>query len=391
MRHLALALCLAAALAAGAACAQPQDDPAQRAFVEGMRLLEAGKLAQAERIFRELLERSDSPRVKLELARTLFLQAKYKAAKALFKEVLTQSDTPWRVRDNIANFVRLIEDRTGYLKFGLSLVSDSNPRNLAEQKEMAIGNLRVTPTEAPKKVTGLRYAARGWKPIGKRFHAAAYFSASYADFEGGEIDRGTAEFGVLRDLSKNGRVRGKAGLEIGTYGGQLVYRFPYLGLDAVLVEDGPVRIAGEFKLGKITVRDLSYLDATYLSAAVSARKSLSDNVVVALSGTGERAQAKERAYSYRGGDLGASIDTFWPRSTMLIGARASLGTRRYAATDPFFGARRVEKKHRLDISVGNKRWRWRDRYLSMVASLERNHSSIAYYSYRKFNLSAVVE
>jgi len=163
------------------------------------------------------------------------------------------------------------------------------------------------------------------------------------------------------------------------------------GISAVLVEDGPVRIAGEFKLGKITVRDLSYLDTTYLSAAVSARKSLSDNVVVALSGTGERAQAKERAYSYRGGDLGASIDTFWPRSTMLIGARASLGTRRYAATDPFFGARRVEKKRRLDISVGNKRWRWRDRYLSVVASLERNHSSIAYYSYRKFNLSAVVE
>jgi hypothetical protein len=391
MRALACALWFLVALAAAAAQAQPQADPLQGAFVEGMRALEAGDAMRAERIFRDLLERTDSARVKLELARALYQQAKYKEAKALFKQVSMQSDTPWRVRDNIAHYVRQIEDRTGYLKFGISLVSDSNPRNLTEQKEIAIGDLRLTPSETPKTVSGLRYAAQGWKPMTERFHAAAYVNLSYADFEGSEFDRGTAELGALRDLSRNGRVRGKVGIELGTYGGQRLYRFPYVGFDAVLVQNDPARIAAELKLGKVKVHDFGYLDATHLSTAVSASQPLSENAVLALSGSAERAQAKERAYSYSGGELGISLDSFWPRTTMLLGARFALGGRRYAASDPFFGVQRTDRRRRADVSIGNKRWRWRDRYISALASFERNRSSIAYYAYRKFNLSLVVE
>ena len=43
-------------------------------------------------IFAEMLELTDSPRVKLELARTLFLQGNYDEAKILFKEVSLRSD-----------------------------------------------------------------------------------------------------------------------------------------------------------------------------------------------------------------------------------------------------------------------------------------------------------
>src|SRR5687768_17727444 len=120
-------------------------DELQRAFVEGMQQLEGGDAAGAEVIFRGMLQDTDSARVKLELARALYVQGKLDEAKALFREVSFQSDTPWRVRDNIAHFVRNIEERTGYLKLGVTMISDSNPRNLAEQKEFAIGGLQVTP------------------------------------------------------------------------------------------------------------------------------------------------------------------------------------------------------------------------------------------------------
>ena len=130
----------------------------QRAFVEAMQQLRAGNFERAEGILRDMLKRTGSPRVKLELARVLYLEGKDAEAKALFKEVSMQSDTPWRVRDNIAPFVRSIEERSGYVKLGVTVVSDSNPRNLAPQEEFTIGNLHVTPTEAPKKVTGLRYS-----------------------------------------------------------------------------------------------------------------------------------------------------------------------------------------------------------------------------------------
>ena len=391
MRRLVIALFLAASAAAGHALAQTRDEALQRAFVEAMQQLRAGHLAEAERILRGMLRRTDSARVRLELARVLYLEGKDAEAKALFKEVSMRSDTPWRVRDNIAPFVRSIEERSGYLKLGVTVVSDSNPRNLAPQEEFTIGNLRVTPTEAPKKVTGLRYSLQGWKPFHGSPDAGAYLSASYADYPGRQLDRITADVGLLRALSSSGRVRGKAGVEFGTFGGKRLYHFPYLALDSILKQTGTARLTGELKLGKVKFPDFGYLDANYLSASASVRKAVSATAATSLSATLERSNAREEPYSYSGWQVGPGVDLFWPGSLYMVGARAALGGRRYEAVDPLFGERRSDTTTRLEMSLANKRWRWRDNRISLVASLERNRSNIGFYSYRKFNLSVVVE
>src|SRR5688500_802421 len=191
--------------------AHAADDALERAFGHGMQAQQAGDLARAERIFREMLTSTSSPRVRLELARTLFQQAKYDEAKVLFKEVSLQSDTPWRVRDNIALFVREIDERTGYLKFGVTVVSDSNPGNLARQKEFSIGDLQVTPAEAPKRLTGLRYSMQGWQPL-QPIGVAGYLTASYVDYPTEEFDRLTVDAGLAKNLVASGRMRGKAGV-----------------------------------------------------------------------------------------------------------------------------------------------------------------------------------
>ena len=391
MQRLALTLLLTAVLISGTAFAQSNGDALQRSFIEGVQQLESRNLEQAESIFREMLKNTDSPRVKLELARTLFLQGKYAEAKALFQEVSTQTDTPWRVRDNIQTFVRTIEERTGYLKFGVTVISDSNPRSLPAQKEFSIGGLQVTPTEAPKKLTGLRYSMRGWLPFSESGRSAGYLTASYSDFPGQDIDRLTIDAGAIRALSDSGRVRGKAGIEAGTLAGKPLYYFPYLGLDAVLAQTDTARLTGELKVGKVLFPDFDYLDADYTSLAVSARKSISQFAAISLSGTIESSSANERPYSYSGWEVGPGIDTFWLNSAYLVGARASAGMRKYAEADPLFGEQRSDSKTKLELTVGNKRWRWRNRYVSLVASYERNRSNIEFFSYRKTNLSVVVE
>jgi hypothetical protein len=75
----------------------------------------------------------------------------------------------------------------------------------------------------------------------------------------------------------------------------------------------------------------------------------------------------------------------------MVGARASVGERIYAEADPLFGDKRSDEKKRLEVAIGNKRWRWRDSYVSLVASLERNRSTLGFYSYRKANVSLVIE
>jgi hypothetical protein len=369
---------------------QPSDEDLQRAFIQGAQQVQAGELAQAASTFREMLKVTGSPRVKLELAHTLFLQAKYDEAKVLFKEVSLQSDTPWRVRDNVALFVREIEERTGYLKLGATVVSDSNPGNLARQKEFSIGDLQVTPTEAPKRLTGLRYSLQGWQPLAP-IGGAGYLSASYVDYPTEKFDRLTVDAGLARNLVASGQIRGKAGLEFGTTDGSSLYQFPYLGLDAVLAQSGTSRLAGELKLGKVRFSDFDYLDATYRSGALSLRRELTQSVAATLRAAVEGSRAAEQPYTYYGWDLAPGISTFWPETTFLVGATLSLGKRKYAEVDPLFARRREDEKTRLEVTLGNKKWRWRDSYIVLVASLEENRSNVGFFDYQKTNLSVVIE
>jgi len=390
MRRLALSLWFTLALASIPAIAQ-QPDALQRDFAEGMQQLESGNAAQAERIFRAMLERIDSPRVKLELARALYAQGKLKEAKVLFREVSAQSDTPWRVRDNIARFVGDIEERTGYLKFGATLISDSNPRNLAPQEEFSIGNLRVTPTESPKEEYGLRYLVRGWRPFSATGRTAGYFSAAYSDFAGQEIDRLTLDLGVVQALTESGRVRGKAGVEFGTFAGHRLYDFPYIGLDAILLQRPQWRLAGETKIGQVRFADFKYLDADFASAALSVRRAFTPAVAGSLRMGVERSHAAEKPYSYKGWDLSPGLSVLWASSAYTLGASALYGARSYGAPDPLFGVVRKDARARLELTLGNKNWRWRDWQFALVGSLEENRSSIEFFSYRKANLSVVVD
>jgi tetratricopeptide (TPR) repeat protein len=360
MRLALVALGLALAFAAIPAAAQ-EPDALQRAFVEGMRHLEAGEAAQAERVFRAMLERTDSPRVKLELARALYARGRFKEAKALFREVAAQSDTPWRVRDNIARFVGDIEERTGYLKLGVTVISDSNPRNLAPQEEFSIGNLRVTPTEAPEEEYGE------------------------------EIDRLTLDLGLVQALGDSGRLRGKAGFEVGAFGGHRLYDFPYVGLDAVLLQRSAWRLSGETKIGKVGFARFAYLDADFASAALLAQRRLSAASTGSLRLGIERSHAAEKPYSYNGWDLSPGISVLWASTAYTLGANALYGERTYAAPDPLFGVVRKDARARLELTLGNKNWRWRDWQLAIVGSLEENRSSIGFFDYRKANLSVVVE
>lgn len=389
MRAALLCLALCATAAAGPVAAQWDEQAMQRAFVAGMQQLEGGSPADAERIFRELHQRAPTPRVKLELARALYAQAKLDEAKALFRQVSENTDTPWRVRDNVERFVADIEERTGYLKWAVSVVSDSNPKSLSRQKEFAIGDFRVTPTEAPKHMWGMRYSAQGWQSLS--FVTGAYFTGSYVDFPGREIDRFTLDGGVVQNLVESGRIRGKTGLEFGAFADKRLYHYPYVGADAVLVQDPAYRVTGEVKVGKTRFPDYSYLNATTSNASISGTYNVSASVAATLRGALEHSHAAEPAYSYRGGDFTPGVNFFLPESLYTVVASGSIGARKYAEVDPLFGQVRKDARSRFEVRLGNKDWRWRSNYVSLVASVEETRSSIEFYSYRKTNVSVVIE
>src|SRR5688572_2322273 len=196
---------LAAALAvllASDVLAQQADPEIQRAFIEGAQRLEAGDFQEAARIFRALVLRTDSPRVKLELARTLFYLREYQESRELFRAVMLEPELPWRVRDNIEVFLRAIDDVDGYVRFSASLVSDSNPRNITSEREFTIGGIRLTfePPADTKRVTGLRYSVQAQQPLLRERRVSGYFTGSYLDYPASSLDRLTMDVGVAKGL-----------------------------------------------------------------------------------------------------------------------------------------------------------------------------------------------
>lgn len=328
--------------------------------------------------------------MKLELARTLFLMGEYRESRALFREVQLEPEVPWQVRDNIELFVQRIDDIVGYVKFGFSVVSDSNPLNITREREFTIGGVRLTfvPPEDSKRVTGIRYGVRAHQPLARAAGVSAYFTGSYLDYPTEELDRLTIDAGLVKDL---GGPKLRAGIEAGTYGGQGLYRFPYLGYLRPLSQSPEHSLAVELKLGRVTFPDYRYLDARYVSGTVSGVRALSQTLAASLALTGETSRAREEPYSYYGVTLTPGVTWLVGEPPLLVKADLAFAQRRYAEPDPLFGVKRIDDRIRLDLALRSKQWRWMNFSPAVVLSLEKTESSNAFYSYEKTNLSLAVE
>jgi hypothetical protein len=392
-RQAFLAAALAWVLAGPVHGQATHDAEIQRAFIEGARLLQAGDYEAAAQAFRAILQRTNSPRVKLELARTLFLLKQYPESRALFREVQLEADVPWQVRDNIDAFVHRIDEIVGYVRFSASVVGDSNPRNITSQREFTIGGVRLTfqPPEDNKRVTGLRYGVQAYQPILPESRFAGYLTGSYLDYPTTELDRLTVDAGVVKELAGEGAPRIRAGIEAGTFGDRRLYDFPYLGYLQPLSRAPAHNLNAELKFGRVNFPHFSYLDAVYASGTVSAVQVLSQTVALSLAGTAEDSRAKEAPYSYYGVSLAPGIAWLITEPALLLKAELALGRRRYGAVDPLFGEERVDRRTRIDLSVRSKQWRWMNFVPALVFSIDKTRSNIGFYSYEKANVSLVME
>jgi hypothetical protein len=393
-----LRLCAAALTAAILAVPAPAsgqgfDPEIQRSFIEGGRLLEAGDYEGAARIFRALLQRAPSPRIKLELARALFLQKRYGEARGLFREVALDPSTPWQVRENIETYIGRIDAIAGFTKFSVSMVSDSNPRNITDQREFTIGGVRLTfqPPEDNKKVYGLRYGMQTFQPLLPESGLSVYATGSYLDYPNDTFDRLTVDGGLSKTLGEQRDASVKAGVEAGTFGGRALYRLPYVGAGYLFSASEVHRVTGELKLGKVTFPYYSFLDATYTSAALAGTRAISKSAALSLGGSVEHSVAREDPYSYDGVAISPGAVFLIADPAVVLRADTSFGVRKYAAADPLFGDRRLDRRTTFALTLKSREWQWSGFHPGVVLSFEENRSTLDFYSYRKVNLALVFE
>lgn len=392
-KRLAGWLVVAIGLLGTPALAQVSDPEIQRAFTEGGRLLQARDYVAAERIFRELLRKTNSPRIKLELARALFYEKRYREARAIFKEVQLEPEIPWQVRDNIDTFIRQIDNIVGYVRGAVSVISDTNPENITSQREFSIGGIRLTfqPPAENKKVTGLRYLVDAFQPIWQEGRLSSYLTGAYIDYPGEALDRLTVDMGLTKGLDQDGRTALKAGLEWGTFAGKQLYTFPYAAWLDVLSQSSSSRVMSQVKMGRVSFPYYTYLDANYLSLTASGIRTLSTTTAASLSATAEGSSAREKPYSYTGLTVVPGFAWLLSEPALLVRTNASIGDRHYAAIDPLFGQQRVDRKTWGEVTIRSKAWRLFNFSPLLLLSVERNRSNIGYYTYKKANFSVGLE
>ncbi len=360
-------------------------DSLQAQFILGGIALNNRDYEAAVAIFSDLLRKTNSPRVKLELARALFLAHRFKDAKQVFQEVLSERSIPWAVKQNVRLYLDEIDSTLGFVKFGLSFVSDSNPRNFTSSKEVMIAGqiLNVVPLEDNREIRGIRYKMTTGKSFSDDGRMLGFFNLSFTDFEQSQFDLWTGDTGFIYAFESLPQLRSRTGFEYSEQGGTKQYDFPYTSL---LYTPDPVqqfRLNHEFKIGRLHVPSAPHLNANNYTLTTNFTRALENGVLVKGDLSIEKSHAIEDPYSYYGGSVGFGADL--PLNSWGVELFGSVGKRLYEGIDPFFGAKRDDTRKRYGLMVSNKNIKFFNFMPEIGVIYKQNDSSLDFFSYDKIN------
>lgn len=363
-----------------------EEDALQKLFFLGLYASKQQNYKASIAIFSDMLKRTSSPRVKLELARSLFLDRQFQASKSIYQEVLSGQGVPWSVKQNIRLYLNQIDSDIGYVKFGISFVSDSNPENFTSSEEVNISGrtLKVVRPSGDQEVMGVRYSMDSGFPLSDDSRTQAYLNASFSDFEGGKLERWISDIGIVSSFESLPRVKVKAGVEYSEQNGRKRYDFSYLSTFYTPNIADQFRYNYQFRAGRLVIHGAPHLDAHVYRATANFTKSLQNDFFADGSLAFEKSVARETPYSYHEGTLALGLDM--PINDWGVRLSSSASLRFYGDIDPFFGERRRDFKKKLGFVLSNERIHTYGYKPEIGLTYEKNNSSLGYFEYDKISL-----
>lgn len=175
-----------------------------------------GRIAEARRDFptaiaeyrRILAKRPELTRVRLELARLLFVIKEDTASRHHF-ELALGADLPPTVRDNVLRFLAAIRRRQRvHAEFSLGVVPDSNINTATEQSEITLFGLPFRLSDDARRESGVGISVEGFlgfrQPLTNHYGLETGVSARRIEHAGGNFDdtKINAFIGLRRAYSK---------------------------------------------------------------------------------------------------------------------------------------------------------------------------------------------
>jgi Tfp pilus assembly protein PilF len=366
---------------------QAEPDSRQLQFLDGMLAVRENRLDDAVAAFRALLNRDPTLlRVRLELARVLFLKRDYNAARYNFQIALGAPEMTDAARANVNSFLRQIEVQTSSLNLTVSLVTDTNPNQQTRAENIVLlGQLfRLNPDAQARSAVGLGLTADGRLALDNArqtyLHAqlqAREFPSDYADFAFGSVSLGHTFIGRSQWLSL------EAGPHAALYQGHRLYD----GWLAQATHFAPFaqRWALRQTLSGMTLRytDYDQLEGWQLWLEEELRYALSARSWAAAALSAGHRKAEDSSATYDGLELRASYLTE-PGNGFIVEARVSVGRLDFDGASFLFGEARQDAYQRVELRLTNRRLVVAGFAPRVQLGYWRNDSNLALYGFDRW-------
>ncbi len=359
--------------------------PLQVLFLSGMIQLQQGRYEQAAEEFRLMLTRDPTLlRPRLELARALFLARDYAASLYNFEQVLA-APLPENVRANVLAYVTQIRDYVPRFAVSLEFIADSNPKQATASENVQIGGrlYRLNPDAQARSAQGVVLTAQGRVPLPED---PSLFLTGYLetyDYSGRDLD-----FSYVQVLAGKHLNFGPNGVDLQLGGHYAAYQ----GND--LYDGITWRVTDFLRLRQnltctlsVDARSLNYRNYSYLNGwqyvggaelryAVTPASSLRGGLLL-LQGN-----ARDEAFSFSGYALSARYTHEWAGG--WIGSVSTQYARYdFDAADPFFAQVRADRESRVEATLTSRRLIFRGFLPTLTLGYVERDSNIELYAFNR--------
>jgi hypothetical protein len=367
----------------------------ERDFLDGMIALATKHYSRAERLFRKILGGDPKLlRVRLELARTLFLQRKDEEADYHFRLAVAERP-PDPVLHNIAHFREAIRARRAWrfnLNFGIA--PDSNINSATNKERVDIFGLPFSLDKSARAHSGVGMIAgadasvRLWRNRHMPLYLGGY--GRIVNFSGGKFDdlyiggEAGPEFRI-----SGGRLRTTATAFERWYGGKTLSTSFGGKLDFDKVINGKLGIETALAARHDNYERRDDIGAWNIEATAQANRAVNASTLGFVYAVVQRNIAHDPGYSYWSARLGCGLlrEISWglrPQISLEVGRQ--LNDRRLA----LFNRTRRDWSLQLAASIYKREWNVAGFAPSIKLSYSRNFSTIPLYDQRRARLEFAI-
>lgn len=371
--------------------ASPRVDQVQVQFLLGMIALGESDYLRARDVFRRILEtRPDLPRVRLELARSLYMLEEDDAAAYHFRLALAQAPSP-EVAANIERFLTSIESRRVHaFSFAMAVAPDTNVNSGTTADSVNLfGFLPADLSRDAQETSGVGLKtslSAAWLPhLSADWRGVFRVAALATDYSGDKFDDVgvNVEAGVKR-LWGRAYVSVAATLEQRWVGGAEFFSAPGV------VLSGAVRNGRWISWAALDGAHYDYATETARTGPVASATGGVSHALDSLSSANVQiGYSREFAEADFRRSAAYSLSIGYARefaNALTVNISPSVSYRRFDERDPLFGVTRMDFRYGATAGVLNRRWSFRGFSPSITYTFTRNESNTSVFDFTRHQL-----